>query len=170
LSETREMHWCEYHLINKGRALTANGNEALIDLTVQMSPSIHKLRSVSALPLSGTTQPQARLVQNFSQIRKVFYGDIPRGRWKIFIWVRPCPCLTSPDRCPRKKPVIQRYEFYSLFKALDSFFYHATDLNEVFFNPWINIKFSSCQMKWYIPVLRLIILHIGFKTTVIIDL
>ena len=34
-----------------------------------------------------------------------------------------------------KKPVIQRYEFNSLFKALDSFFYHATDLNEVFFNP-----------------------------------
>ena len=57
LSETREMHWCEYHLINKGRALTANGNEALIDLTVQMSPSIHKLRSVSARTLSGTAQP-----------------------------------------------------------------------------------------------------------------
>ena len=35
----------------------------------------------------------------------------------------------------REKPVIQRYEFNSLFKALDSFFYHATDLNEVFFNP-----------------------------------
>ena len=64
LSETREMHWCEYHLINKGRALTANGNEALIDLTVQMSPSIHKLWSVSARTLSGTAQSQACQVQS----------------------------------------------------------------------------------------------------------
>ena len=40
------MHWCEHHLINKGRALTANGNEALIDSTVKLSPSIHELKTV----------------------------------------------------------------------------------------------------------------------------
>ena len=131
MSETREMHWCEYHLINKGRALTANGNEALIDLTVQMSPSIHKLWSVSTLTLSGTAQSQVRRFKSFSQVRKVFYGDIDAKDSSESVLV-----LVLQVRIDvREKPVIQRYEFYSLFKALDSFFYHATDLNEVFFNP-----------------------------------
>ena len=55
LSKTRKMHWCEHHLINKGRALTANGNEALIDHTVKLSPPIHKLwpALVLAPPQSG---------------------------------------------------------------------------------------------------------------------
>ena len=79
LSETREMHWCEYHLINKGRALTANGNEALIDLTVQMSPSIHKLWSVSALTLSRTAQSQACQVQSSWQ-------TIRPPRTKTAVW------------------------------------------------------------------------------------
>lgn len=41
--------------------------------------------------------------------------------------------LASLDHCPRKTGYSE--VFYIPLKALDSFFYHATDLNEVFFNP-----------------------------------
>ena len=120
LSETREMHWCEYHLINKGRALTANGNEALIDLTVQMSPSIHKLWSVSYPVRHGST------ISVTSPQLLADKGIHPNSSWSKFV--------LDVRIVVRENPGYSEVFFIPL-KALDSFFYHATDLNEVFFNP-----------------------------------